>query len=105
MACGVYGIAPGDFWDMHLKSVITVIEARSETMTADRQDAWERARWIAAVGLQPHMGKGKTIKPQDLITFPWEVQAAPAAVDKAAEEAARRELFAKWDAEMKSQWQ
>jgi hypothetical protein len=91
---------------MTLKSVILTIEARAEALSTQRQDDWERARWMAAISLQPHMGKGKTIKPQDLISFPWEIRPTAAApADKAAEEAARRELFAKWDAEMKSQWQ
>ena len=91
---------------MTLKSVILTIEARAEALSTQRQDDWDRARWMAAISLQPHMSKGKTLKPQDLITFPWEIRPTAAApVDKAAEEAARRELFAKWDAEMKSQWQ
>ena len=90
---------------MTLKSVIMAIEARAEALSAQRQDDWERARWMAAISLQPHMSKGKTLKPQDLITFPWEIKPTAAApVDKAAEEAARRELFERWDNEMKSQW-
>lgn len=81
------------------------VEARAEALSTQRQDDWERARWMAAISLQPHMSKGKTLKPQDLITFPWEVKPTAAApVDKAAEEAARRELFERWDKEMQSQW-
>ena len=90
---------------MTLKSVISAVEARAEALSTQRQDDWERARWMAAISLQPHMAKGKTIKPQDLIIFPWEAKPSAMPMDKAAEEAARRELFERWDKEMKSQWQ
>ena len=33
---------------------------------------WERTRWLGMMILQPHMKKGKRIKPKDLIRFPWE---------------------------------
>ena len=36
------------------------------------QISWEQTRWIAAVLLQPHMKKGKRMKPTDLVKFPWE---------------------------------
>ena len=40
--------------------------------TDRERSEWERTRWLATVGLQPHTAKGKSIKPADLCTFPWE---------------------------------
>jgi len=33
---------------------------------------WERCRWKTCYLLQPHTGKGKKIKPTDLIKFDWD---------------------------------
>ena len=35
------------------------------------KQSWERTRWATCYLLSPHTGK-KKLKPQDLITFPWE---------------------------------
>lgn len=33
---------------------------------------WERARWLAYVGIQPHLKPGKKFNLQDLAKFDWE---------------------------------
>ena len=33
---------------------------------------WERVRWSTTLLLNIHLGKGKSIKPKDLITFDWD---------------------------------
>lgn len=38
---------------------------------AEREE-WERVRWLASVSLAPHAKKGHSIKPGDLLPFPWE---------------------------------
>lgn len=44
--------------------------ARAEQLQA--QGDWERARWLAACLLQPHMKKGSRINARTLAVFPWE---------------------------------
>lgn len=36
------------------------------------QEAWDQTRWLATFVLQPHMKKGKRLKPTDLAKFPWD---------------------------------
>lgn len=38
------------------------------------REAWERTRWHACALLQPHMKKGKKLRPSDLIRFPWDAK-------------------------------
>lgn len=42
----------------------------------EQQQEWERARWMATMGLQPHLQKGHRLKPTDLVEFPWEKKKA-----------------------------
>lgn len=36
------------------------------------EEEWERTRALACWMLQPYAGKGKSIRPEDLVRFPWE---------------------------------
>lgn len=47
-------------------------KAHHKKVQQKTQESWEQTRWIAAVLLQPHMKKGKRMKPTDLVKFPWE---------------------------------
>jgi hypothetical protein len=53
---------------------ITIPELMLMAEGAEQRDrtVWEAARWQAAVLLSPHLKKGKQIRPQQLIKFPWE---------------------------------
>ena len=33
---------------------------------------WERVRWSTTLLLNIHLGKGKSLKPKDLISFDWD---------------------------------
>ena len=37
-----------------------------------QQQEWERTRWLGTLVLQPHLRKGRKLKPKDLAEFPWE---------------------------------
>ena len=91
-----------DYWDSELATVVNVIQGRREAEEGRERGEWERVRWLAAAMLQPHLSKGKTIKPQDLALFPWEREDKPAA---AVVQADKGRVFDKWDEEMKKQWQ
>lgn len=47
-------------------------EGRRALMDAEIHTMWEVARWQSVFILQPHMKKGKSVKPKDLAVFPWE---------------------------------
>lgn len=87
-----------DFWSLELRAVNDIIEQRAKAETDKNRDTWERARWLAAISLQPHAKKGATIKPTDLIKFDWDNEQKQTAKPKKDVQ----ELWAKWDAEMKA---
>jgi hypothetical protein len=60
------------FWSATFEEVQYAAAGYTAEATDRERAAWERARWTATIGLQPHTAKGKHIKPADLCTFPWE---------------------------------
>lgn len=38
----------------------------------ENREAWERARTIATILIQPHVKKGNKVTPQQLISLPWD---------------------------------
>jgi len=81
---------------MDLKTVLKVIERKNEIILHGIQESWEQTRWLGSVILQPHAKKNRTIKPSDLMKFPWDEKPKP----KTANDEKRQKLFEKWDAEM-----
>jgi hypothetical protein len=89
-----------DFWNATFRSVLNVIEGRREMHEAQDRAEWERVRWLATIGLQPHLKKGSKMKPTDLVEFSWEKK-PPKDPETEAKKAARLERFRKWDEQMK----
>lgn len=81
-----------------MRTLIDVLAERAKANANNDQEDWERIRWLASVGLTPHLKKGVNMKPSDLIKFSWEVkkEKEKAVTDKAK----RAEKWAKWDADM-----
>jgi hypothetical protein len=78
------------------------INAKNEVMTAQMQLSWEQTRWLGAIILQPHMKKGKSIKPTDLVAFPWEKKQKQISQEEEEKRKKEREaMFQKWDADIK----
>jgi hypothetical protein len=78
------------------------VEARSEAIEQEARISWEQTRWLGAIILQPHMKKGKSIKPTDLIAFPWDKKEKQVSTaEQEVRKQKRDELFAKWDADIK----
>jgi len=48
---------------------------------------WERVRWLGSIVMQPHLKKGRKLKPTDLATFPWETESLAHEFDPKAVEA------------------
>lgn len=65
--------------------------------------SWEQTRWLGAIILQPHVKKGRNVKPQDLIELPGDKKKPKSETDaeKAEKEAKRKAMFEKWDADIK----
>jgi hypothetical protein len=82
---------------MSLKEVIIAMQGFNNQFEIEQQFEWERARWQTTLLLNVHTAKGKSIKPKDLIEFPWEnptkkeINRNLSEVDKS--------IFDKWDKE------
>jgi hypothetical protein len=80
---------------MSLKEVIVAMQGYNNQFEIEQQFEWERARWQTTLLLNVHTAKGKSIKPKDLIEFPWEnptkkeTNRSLSEVDKS--------IFDKWD--------
>jgi hypothetical protein len=57
---------------MDLKTVLKVIERKNEIILHGIRESWEQTRWLGSVILQPHAKKNRSIKPSDLMKFPWD---------------------------------
>lgn len=65
---------PTSFYDMLLSDLLLAAEGFMELEEQRERQAWERARWTAAMAMQPHAKKGARIKPTDLCKFPWDAK-------------------------------
>ena len=50
----------------------SICKAWRERIEGQNREAWERARTIAAIIIQPHLKKGSKITPQQLLPLPWD---------------------------------
>jgi hypothetical protein len=66
--------------------------------------AWERQRWAACILLQPHIQKGKTLSPTDLVRFPWEEDAKALQPKDGLDDETKQALYEKWDKEAREKW-
>jgi hypothetical protein len=69
---GQLRFSPSVFYDMTFEEFIAAARGMNEQEEMRQRQEWERARWSAAVALQPHTKKGSKLKPTDLVIFPWE---------------------------------
>lgn len=85
---------------MTYRSLVNRIRGYVEGLEMMERSAWERTRWQTAYLLSVHTKQGQRIKPQDLVTFPWEQPEKPKALS-AEELELMRQRWAKWDKQMK----
>lgn len=69
---GQLRFSPSVFYDMTFEEFCLAAQGMNEQEEMRQRQEWERARWSAAVALQPHTKKGSSLKPTDLLIFPWE---------------------------------
>ena len=67
-------LGPTAFYSMLLSDFVLAAEGFHEMHEMQERQHWERARWSAAMAMQPHAKKDARIKPQDLCKFPWDAK-------------------------------
>jgi len=72
MGMGVLHLSPSSFWSMTFGELSLALEANRETEEMKERFEWERTRWLATIYMQPHLRKGRKLRPKDLMQFPWE---------------------------------
>jgi len=82
---------------MTLREVIIAMQGYNNQFEIEQQFQWERARWQTTLLLNVHTAKGKSIKPKDLIEFPWETD-NPKPTKRSLSEV-DKSIFDKWDKE------
>ena len=72
MGMGVLHLSPSAFWEMTFGELSLALEANRETAEMLERFEWERTRWLATIFMQPHLKKGRKLRPKELMQFPWE---------------------------------
>lgn len=70
IALGCIGMSHDDFCTCTFVEFEAICAAWREMREAENHDAWERARIMSAIGIQPHIRK--RITPQQLLPLPWD---------------------------------
>ena len=74
------------------------IKGHHEAEEMRLRSSWEQTRWQTAAMLNVYAKKGQSIKPSDLVRFPWEAETKEA--DTAQLMAMAEKRWAKWDADI-----
>lgn len=72
IALGCIRLSYDDFCRMDFDDFAAVYKAYAEQRDTDFKDAWQRMRMLAAITIQPHLAKGKSITPEKLLPLPWD---------------------------------
>ena len=72
LGLGRLRLGPASFYEMTVEELVSAAEGYAKEQEERERGEWERVRWLAALLLQPHAKKGRSIKPTDLAKFPWE---------------------------------
>lgn len=67
-----WGLSLRDFCALTPSECAAVLRCKGEAEEARRRDAWERTRTAAVMALLPHLRKGASRRPQDLLPLPWD---------------------------------
>ena len=81
---------------MTFREVIMAMQGSNRQFEIEQQFEWERLRWQTTLLLNVHTAKGKSLKPKDLLEFPWEKDEEVKPVRKQLTELDKT-LFLKWD--------
>lgn len=70
IAVGCIGMSHDDFCKCTFGEFESICKAWREMTEGQNRDAWERARTVAAIVIQPHVKK--KISPRQLLPLPWD---------------------------------
>lgn len=84
---------------MDLRSVYNRLRGYYEAEELRIRMSWEQTRWQTAALLNVYAKKGKSIKPVDLVRFPWEAEQQKQ--KESALMAIAEKRWAKWDEDIK----
>lgn len=92
MAVGCIGMSHDDFCKCTFGEFESICKAWREMTEGQNRDAWERARTVAAIVIQPHLKKGSKITAKQLLPLPWDKKQPPRseALQLTAEEKRKR---------------
>lgn len=74
---GQMGLSPSAFYGMTLDEFNNAVTGWNKHQEMRERGEWERTRWLGVLVLQPHLKKGRKLKPKDLAVFPWENEVKP----------------------------
>lgn len=69
---GILRLSPFAFWSMTFAEISLALDANRENEEMRERLEWERTRWLGSMIMQPHLKKGRKLRPKDLMQFPWE---------------------------------
>ena len=61
-----------EFYDMLPRQFWNKVKGFNDIEEMKQQSDWMRTRWSTCLLLNIHLGKGKSLKPTDLVAFDWE---------------------------------
>lgn len=70
LAVGCIGMSYDDFCKCTFGEFESICKAWREVTDGQNRDAWERARTVAAIAIQPHIKR--KITPRQLLPLPWD---------------------------------
>ena len=88
-------VSLSEFYNMTLRELQNAIKGFLEHEERTQRIEWERTRWQTAILVNIQLPKNKSIKPQELARFPWEVKKPNKGVSKLTEEQIKARLD-KW---------
>ena len=70
--CGLWqlGYTVAELYDMTPRMFYNAQKGLFDHWEMNQQGSWERARWVAAAIINPHVKK--SVQPKDLVRFAWE---------------------------------
>lgn len=77
-----------DFCSLTPKEWRSVCLRWRERRDVESRERWEQVRWLGLFALQPHVRKRLT--PEDVLSYPWDVESLPSSPRMSRAEAERR---------------
>jgi len=99
-AYGVLGLLPEQFWNLTMREFRLMQKGYLKKLEDEQIHNWDLLRTMAVFVLQPHMKKGKSLKPKDIIPLPKDKKSGKVKSLKERQEAA---LFARKKRELAKQ--